>query len=56
MEEPGSRPRDARNVASPTPRLASAALLRGGRRVFIEHRGETYRLELTRQGKLILTK
>lgn len=56
MEESGSRPRPIRNAASPVPRLASAALLRGGRRVYIEHRGDTYRLELTRQGKLILTK
>lgn len=43
-------------VRVPAPRVPSNALLRGGRRVLIEHRGETYRLELTRQGKLILTK
>lgn len=37
-------------------RLDSEQLFRGGREVQIEHRGEIYRLQLTRQGKLILTK
>lgn len=40
----------------PAPHLRSTALLRGGRRAYIEHRGELYRLDLTRQGRLILTK
>lgn len=36
--------------------LSSAALLQDRAEVLIEHRGETYRLRQTRQGKLILTK
>ncbi len=46
---------------APGPRAAppawdSAVLLAGATQAFIVHRGETYRLQLTRQGKLILTK
>lgn len=43
---------------SPPPRvIASEALFAPGQReVVIEHRGERYRLRLTRNGKLILTK
>ncbi len=45
---------------SPTPRpertVSSAELLRDDRELFIEHRGERYRLSLTRKEKLILTK
>lgn len=37
-------------------RLQSAELFGTGREVVIEHAGEEYRLRLTRQGKLILTK
>ncbi|MDP3701486.1 MAG: hemin uptake protein HemP [Hylemonella sp.] len=36
--------------------LDSAALLQGGKAVTIHHKGELYRLQATRQGKLILTK
>jgi hemin uptake protein HemP len=36
--------------------LDSATLLRGGKSVTICHNGELYRLQATRQGKLILTK
>jgi len=36
--------------------LDSAALLQGGKSVTIRHNGEFYRLQATRQGKLILTK
>jgi hemin uptake protein HemP len=38
------------------PRLQAAALLAGSREVIIEHAGEEYRLRLTKNGKLILTK
>jgi hemin uptake protein HemP len=38
------------------PRLQSTGLFGAGREVIIEHAGEEYRLRLTRQGKLILTK
>jgi hemin uptake protein HemP len=37
-------------------RLNSADLFGTAREVVIEHAGEEYRLRLTRQGKLILTK
>lgn len=41
---------------SPLPVLASSALLQGQNAVLIEHLGQHYRLQATRQGKLILTK
>ncbi len=37
-------------------RVHSAELFGAAREVVIEHAGEEYRLRLTRQGKLILTK
>lgn len=36
--------------------LDSRMLFRFSNKVEIAHRGETYRLQLTRQGKLLLTK
>jgi len=36
--------------------INSLSLLQGGKSVTIEHNGERYRLQATRQGKLILTK
>ena len=44
------------NGYSPLPMLASSALLQGQSAVLIEHLGQHYRLQATRQGKLILTK
>lgn len=38
------------------PRLDSSSLFAGGREVRIVHQGEEYRLRITRQEKLILTK
>ena len=38
------------------PSLCSTALLRGQNAVTIRHNGALYRLQTTRQGKLILTK
>ena len=38
------------------PAVDSSQLLQGARELPIRHRGETYRLRLTRAGKLILTK
>lgn len=38
------------------PRLYSKNLFASANEVIIEHAGEEYRLRLTRQGKLILTK
>lgn len=42
--------------ATELPVLPSAALLRGQKAVAIDHNGLLYRLQTTRQGKLILTK
>lgn len=36
--------------------LSTRDLFRGTRRIDIEHQGECYRLQITRRGKLILTK
>lgn len=36
--------------------ISSEALLGGSKELLIHHRGEAYRLRLTRQNKLILTK
>ncbi|MBK1685849.1 hemin uptake protein HemP [Rhodoferax fermentans] len=44
-----------RGLASPAP-VSSAAVLRGFRSVPIEHEGVIYRLQVTKLGKLILTK
>ena len=40
----------------PQRRLTSEALMAGAREVILEHRGEQYRLRVTSNGKLILTK
>lgn len=51
---PGSPgPTAATMTMAPVP---SAALLRGQKSVAIEHEGSVYRLQLTKLGKLILTK
>jgi hemin uptake protein HemP len=58
------RPSDADASSSDPPSAAlvaitpidSAVLLQGGKAVAISHNGELYRLQATRQGKLILTK
>lgn len=43
--------------AAPTARvLSSETLLDGAKKVLIEHDGELYTLQLTRQGELLLTK
>lgn len=42
--------------APPAPRVAFAELSSGRREVHIEHAGQVYRLSLTAQNKLILTK
>jgi hemin uptake protein HemP len=47
---PSAAPRDM------APALDSDTLLRGHSSVEITHRGAVYRLQATRQGKLILTK
>ncbi|MQY50278.1 hemin uptake protein HemP [Rhodocyclus tenuis] len=48
---------DASNTPGQRPeRIDSRTLLRDGRELIIAHQGEEYRLRLTRQEKLILTK
>ena len=42
--------------AGAPPVLSSQAVLQGRSQVAIEHNGAVYRLQTTRQGKLILTK
>ena len=41
---------------NPKPRLRSEDLFRSHQELIIEHRGEEYRLKLTRNDKLILNK
>jgi len=56
--EPSPRhgvPQPAATIDTRT-RIDSADLLRGGRELLIAHAGEEYRLRLTRNNKLILTK
>ncbi|MFN3615420.1 MAG: hemin uptake protein HemP [Rubrimonas sp.] len=40
----------------PIAQASSADLLRGARKLMIDHEGEVYTLHLTRQNKLLLTK
>lgn len=49
---PGATPRQAGEA----PRLDTATLFAAGREVVIAHGEELYRLRLTRQNRLILTK
>lgn len=57
MTEPKCEPTPAsHDAAKAIPRISSQDLLREGRRVIIAHRGEEYVLQITRAGRLILTK
>lgn len=47
---------DHRPRSSAPQRIASGKLLGGGNELVIEHAGQEYRLRLTRNDKLILTK
>ncbi|MCP1291899.1 MULTISPECIES: hemin uptake protein HemP [Chromobacterium] len=44
------------SAANLSPVLRSCELFAKGREILIEHQGEMYRLQLTRNGKLILIK
>ena len=48
--------RSARDAGSALRRLRVAELLAGDREVILEHSGQDYRLRITANGKLILTK
>jgi hemin uptake protein HemP len=50
------RIREAGETTSTEGRIASAELFRGRRDIVILHRGQEYRLRITRSEKLILTK
>ncbi len=56
--EPKPKPEHSQRTAAEPPRKAipSEEVLRGQSAVDIEHNGQRYRLQTTRQGKLILTK
>lgn len=57
MQEKPDRNGPSRRAGSPPVRVVSSReLFDGGQRVDIQHEGQTYRLQITRQGKLILTK
>jgi hemin uptake protein HemP len=49
-------PKDTARSALPVPRIAIGDLLAGGREAILLHDGTEYRLRLTSNGKLILTK
>jgi len=53
---PLPHPKPPESTAPPQPVLQSQQLLQGHKAVLIEHNGASYRLQATRQGKLILTK
>ncbi|MEE1612990.1 hemin uptake protein HemP [Microvirga sp. CF3016] len=56
MHEPSSSP-DAKNIRPPLAKeIDVASLVGSGREVILVHRGERYRLRITANGKLILTK
>jgi hemin uptake protein HemP len=52
---PVTAPAPASTVGA-SPVLSSQSVLQGRSQVAIEHNGAVYRLQTTRQGKLILTK
>ena len=58
MTESARDARPARPASMPVPvaRVASSEIFRGGRQIVILHRGQEYRLHITKADKLILTK
>jgi hemin uptake protein HemP len=58
IDDPGEAPiaREASAPARAAVRLASTELFRGRREIVIVHRGQEYRLHITKADKLILTK
>ena len=63
MTEPTGAPQPSQNPPRPptgvgdeTPAIASEELLRGKKAVIITHAGESYRLIVTRNDKLLLQK
>jgi hemin uptake protein HemP len=58
IDGPGEAPlaREASAAARAGVRIASTELFRGRREIVIVHRGQEYRLHITKADKLILTK
>lgn len=57
MTTPANRSANDRSAGRPTPaRISIETILRGKQEVIIEHRDEEYRLRITSNGKLLLTK
>ena len=58
LDAPSPSAPDERAAAEPPPvrRVESAELFQRGREVLIVHRGQEYRLRITKSDKLILTK
>jgi hemin uptake protein HemP len=55
-QEPIIEERESEPNEGTSPALTSDSLLQGQKAVTISHNGSVYRLQTTRQGKLILTK
>ena len=55
-QEPAPAVRESEPRECTSPALTSDSLLQGQKAVTISHNGSVYRLQATRQGKLILTK
>jgi hemin uptake protein HemP len=55
-DDPGETPAARATAAAPGVRITSADLFRGLRDIVILHRGQEYRLHITKADKLILTK
>ena len=58
IDDPGDAPvtREAPTAGRAGVRIASTELFRGRREIVIVHRGQEYRLHITKADKLILTK
>jgi len=56
IEDPGEPPIAREAAPRDAVRIASAELFRGRREIVIVHRGQEYRLHITKADKLILTK
>ena len=56
IDDPGEAAITRETVPREGVRIASAELFRGRREIVIVHRGQEYRLHITKADKLILTK
>ena len=56
IDDPGEAPITREAAPREAVRIASAELFRGRREIVIVHRGQEYRLHITKADKLILTK